>query len=338
MMPSNNASLYDILQGFKDGSVLVIGDLMLDKYIFGDVSRISPEAPVQIIDIQSESYVPGGAANVANNVAALGGTAQVVGVIGRDEEGEKLVSELARRGIRTDGAFVDDKRPTIQKVRVIGRNQQLLRMDFEDTKPMEADLERSVCDHLEKAVKAVDAVVVSDYAKGAVTLNLMENVIKLVRRDGKTLIVDPKPGHKSYYAGADLITPNSKEAGEMSGLEGGSDEEIEAMGKRLLEELNATVLITRGEKGMSLFQKSGGITHLPTKAKEVYDVSGAGDTVVGTLALSLSAGANITDAAILANHAAGITVGKLGTSTVSTAEIKKDLEHEQKNKKPGRAA
>lgn len=304
---------------------------MLDKYVFGDVSRISPEAPVQVVDVLREGYVPGGAANVANNIAALGGRAFMAGLIGRDESGERLISELEGRDIDTKGILVDKERPTIQKVRVLGRNQQLLRIDFEEIKSIENDMREGMRDYIEGVMSDMDVVVVSDYAKGMVTKDLMRNIVELCRVHKKMLIIDPKPQHKSYYGGASLITPNYKEACEMAGFEGrGEGYEVE-IGEKLLKELGTTILLTRGSKGMSLFEINGEITHIPTKAKEVYDVSGAGDTVVGTLALALAAKASLKEAAILANHAAGITVGKLGTSTVSINEIKEDLEHEQEN-------
>jgi len=327
----NYNNLYRLLDNFKDKNILVIGDIMLDKYIFGEVSRISPEAPVQIVDVLRERYVPGGAANVANNIVALDGTAFMIGLVGKDETGEKLISELKKRDICTNGIFIDNERPTIQKVRILGKNQQLLRIDFEEIKPLEKNMGERIENYIKESIKDIDVTVVSDYAKGIITRDLMKFIVGLCKIHKKILIIDPKPQHKSYYKGATLITPNHKEASEMTGIDGKSDKEVEKIGKKLLEELDTTILLTRGDKGMSLFEINGKITHIPTKAKEVYDVSGAGDTVVGVLALALAAGASLKEAAILANHAAGVTVGKLGTSIVTIDEIKNNLKHEQKN-------
>ncbi|MCK5139902.1 MAG: D-glycero-beta-D-manno-heptose-7-phosphate kinase, partial [Thermodesulfovibrionia bacterium] len=332
------SKIQDMLGNFKDKNILIIGDIMLDKYVFGEVSRISPEAPVQVLDVLKESYVPGGAANVANNIVSLGANAIMIGLVGNDSAGKKLIFELKKRNIDCNGVFIDDGRPTIQKIRIVGKSQQLLRIDFEDTRSIDGDISKKIRNCIEdiikiKGTKEVHVVVVSDYAKGIITERLMKNIAGLCKTHEKILIIDPKPQHKSYYAGASLITPNHKEAVEMAGFHGGcdgmddmeSDYEAVELGKKLIDELGTTILLTRGNKGMSLFETNGKIIHIPTRAKEVYDVSGAGDTVVGTLALALAANASMKDAAILANHAAGITVGKFGTSTVTIDEIRNDM-------------
>ncbi len=320
--------LSKILDDFKDKKILIIGDIMLDKYVLGEVSRISPEAPVQIIDVIKENYVPGGAANVANNIVALDGNTFITGVIGQDEAGSILNSELEKRSINTKGIVVDPKKPTIQKVRIIGKNQQLLRIDYEDTRCIEDDMEKQIINYVREMINDIDAVIISDYAKGTITKTLVRSILRSCKQHNKILIVDPKPKHMEYYQDVTLITPNHKEASEMVGIEEKGEEDLVEIGKRLQGIMNTTILITRGEKGMSLFEKGDKITHIPTRAKEVYDVSGAGDTVVGTLALAMTTGAKLKEAAILANHAAGITVGKLGTSTVTVDEIKKDLRDE----------
>ena len=319
----------EVIGKFKDKKIIVIGDVMLDKYIWGDVSRISPEAPVQIVNVVKESHVPGGAANVANNIAALNAKPIMVGIVGNDETKDKLIQELEKRNIDVTGLINDKNKRTIQKVRVFGKNQQLLRFDYEKKGDVDADTENNVFNFVSKKIDEIDAIIVSDYAKGVITKSIMEKLIGLCKEKNKIIVTDPKPGHKEFYKDSTLITPNQTEACQMTGLpeEEIKDTEVEKMGKKLLKELNSTVLITKGEKGMSLFEKNDKITSIPTFAKEVYDIIGAGDTSVATLTLALASGASFKDAAVIANHAAGITVGKIGTSTVSIEELKESIEN-----------
>jgi len=317
--------MINILEQFRTKKILVIGDIMLDKYIWGKVSRISPEAPVQIVNVERESYAPGGAANVANNAAALGAGTYIASIIGNDIAKNILVSELKNRSINTDGIIEDPTKPTIQKVRVIGQNQQLLRIDYEKRGYINADIEKNLINYLSRMIPAVDAVIISDYSKGVITRNIAMKVTDMARRYNRILVIDPKPEHKDFYKNVSLITPNNHEASEMAGINGDDDETIIEIGKKLLKEMNSALLITRGEKGMTIFELNGSITHIPTVAKEVYDVTGAGDTVVATGTLALSSGAGIIDAAKLANNAAGIVVGKIGTSTVSIEELKNGI-------------
>ena len=318
-------NLSKILDNFADKKVLVIGDVMLDKYIWGDVSRISPEAPVQVVNVLRETFEAGGAANVASNIAALSGKAFMVGISGDDESRKILLDELSRKGINTEGILIDKDKPTIQKVRVIGKSQQLLRVDYEKREHVHKELEASMLRFIEKIIKEVDAVVISDYSKGVITPSICSRMIEVSKANNKIVVVDPKPKHKEFYVNVDLITPNNSEASEMTGIEDGSDEMIMEMGNNLLEYLNTNVLITRGEKGMSLFEKNGSMHHIPAKAREVYSLIGAGDTVTATAALALVSGANLLEACTLANIAAGIKVGKIGTSSVSIEEIKKEI-------------
>lgn len=321
-------NLIKIIERFKDKKILVLGDVMLDKYIWGDVSRISPEAPVQVVNVNKESYAPGGAANVANNIAALGAKSMMVGVVGKDHTKEQLISELKKRSVDVEGMVEDENKRTIRKVRVFGRNQQLLRFDYEKKGYVDAATEKKIFHFIEKNIGNVDAMIISDYAKGTITKTLMEKLIALCKEKNKIVVVDPKPKHKDFYKNATLITPNHKEAHEMANIaEEAEDADIEMAGKKLLEEMNSTILITRGEKGMSLFEKNGKVTNIPTFAKEVYDIVGAGDTSVATVALALASGADFEEAAIIANHAAGITVGKVGTSTVSIEELKESVKN-----------
>ena len=310
-----NSELIGILNSFKGKNILVIGDIMLDKYIWGKVERISPEAPVQIVNVEKEDYLPGGAANVANNISALNGNAFMVGIVGKDNEANILLEELKKRNINTNGIFTDNSKPTTQKVRILGQKQQLLRMDYEKRDYLNKEMENNILNFIKEKISKIDAIIISDYAKGVITKNLIDQIKSIA--NSKIIVVDPKPKHKDFYKDVSLVTPNLKETKEMVEKE-----------EDLVKELNTTILITKGEKGMSLYEKDGNITNIPTKAKEVYDVSGAGDTVVATLVLALSSNATPKQASILANHAAGITVGKVGTSTVSIREIKNSLEND----------
>ncbi len=318
--------LLKILENFRNKKILVIGDIMLDKYIWGEVSRISPEAPVQVVNAIKETFDAGGAANVANNVSALSGKAFMVGIAGNDESKNILLDELKKKEVNTDGIFIDNEKPTIQKIRIMGRGQQLLRVDYEKKEHVHQSIESSIIKFLQQNIKKIDVVVISDYAKGVITEEIVNAIVKSAKDQNKPVIVDPKPKHMGIYSNVTLITPNNAEASEMSGIEDESDESVVEMGKKLMKYLNTNVLVTRGEKGMSLFEKNGSITSVPAKAKEVYSIIGAGDTVVATIALALASGADFKEASMLANIAAGIKVGKIGTASVSIDEIKKEIE------------
>lgn len=321
----NKEKLLNILDMFKGKKILVVGDIMLDKYIWGDVSRISPEAPVQVVNVVKETYAPGGASNVASNASALNGDVFMVGIAGNDEAKNILLEELKIRGVNTDGIFIDNEKPTTQKVRIVGRGQQLLRFDYEKKGQTHKNIERSIVAFLEKIIEDLDVVIISDYAKGVVTKELCSLLTRIAGEHGKAIIVDPKPKHCDFYSNATLITPNNSEASEMADIDDASEDAVFEVGSRLLKRLNANVLITRGEKGMSLFEKDGSVINIPTKAKEVYSIIGAGDTVVATAALALASGADLKEAAVLANIAAGIKVGKIGTASVSIEEIKQSI-------------
>ncbi len=316
--------LIKTLDDFKGKKILVIGDIMLDKSIWGDVTRISPEAPVQVVNVGKETYAPGGAANTANNISALGGRVYVVGVVGDDDAKDLLLDELGRKKINTDGVVVSVTRPTIQKIRIMGKGQQLLRVDYEDVSEINEDTRKKIFDYIKEKEKEVDAIIISDYAKGIVTKDFFNDLINLVK--DKIVVVDPKTKHSVGYKGVTLVTPNNYEVSVMADMDIRNDDDLVIAGGKLLKKMDSDILITKGEKGMSLFEKKGEITHIPTKAKEVYDVTGAGDTVVAVSTLALASGASVKDAAILANYAAGIVVGKLGTATVSVDELKKAVE------------
>src|SRR3989338_8668618 len=314
--------LITLVNNMQKKRILVVGDLLLDKYIWGNVDRVSPEAPVAIVGVEKETYVPGGAANVTNNIVAIGGKAQLMGIMGNDKAKETFIKELEKRGIGTTHVLVDEKRPTIQKIRIMAQQQQLLRVDHEDTSYVESRREEEFLAHLEAEKGSFEAIIVSDYAKGVVTEGLMKGILAFCKQNNVGLIIDPKPKHKKFYAGASVITPNHKEACELAGVAPTNEEaEIVTIGRTIQQELQTNILLTRGEKGITVFENGQEPITIATTAKEVYDVTGAGDTVVAIAALALCAGATLTQAATVANSAAGIVVGKLGTATVSAKKI-----------------
>ena len=323
------AELLGLLEKFKGNNVLVIGDVMLDKYIWGDVKRISPEAPVQVLNAEREDFIPGGTANVANNLATLGGNVFLIGLVGNDNAKTILSKELEKRNINSSGIFTDHSKPTIQKIRMMARSQQLLRVDYEDCNYIGKDFEDKIIEYIKDVIKDMDAVVISDYAKGVITENIVKSLMNFSKELKIPFIVDPKPKHKNLYKDATVITPNHEEVSKMTEMKVEDEEDVVEAGNKLLKELGSNVLITKREKGMSLFEKEGDVTHIPTKAQEVYDVSGAGDTVVAALALALASGAELKKAALLSNYAAGIAVGKVGTSSVSAEEIKEVVEKDE---------
>ncbi len=299
----------------SNARVLVVGDVMLDRYWFGDVSRISPEAPVPIVHVQRTEERPGGAANVARNIASLGGKATLLSVVGDDEAGRSLAALLEKEHVTT--LFHKDAQfPTTVKLRVIGRQQQLLRIDFE-TPPSREVLEDKL-DDFESLVDGVDVVILSDYGKGGLTH--VSKMIKAAKAHGKRILVDPKGGDFARYRGATLLTPNRGEFRQVAGR-WKDENDLARRAETLRTELDLeALLVTRSEEGMSLFSSAGAM-HEPTQAQEVYDVSGAGDTVIATLGLMMAAGAEMSDAMRIANRAAGVVVGKLGTATVSRDEL-----------------
>jgi D-glycero-beta-D-manno-heptose-7-phosphate kinase len=299
----------------KNARVLVVGDVMLDRYWFGNVERISPEAPVPIVHVQRTEERPGGAANVARNVAALGGQATLLSVVGDDEAGRSLLALLEKEHVKT--IFHQDAQlPTTVKLRVIGRQQQLMRIDFE-TPPSREVLEDKL-DDFESLVDSVDVVILSDYGKGSLTH--VTKMIEGAKRHGKRVLIDPKGDDFSKYRGATMLTPNRGEFREVAGR-WANETELAKKAAAVREQYNfEALLVTRSEEGMSLFTQNEAV-HEPTQAREVYDVSGAGDTVIATIVLMLAAGASMTDAMRIANRAAGVVVGKLGTATVNRQEL-----------------
>lgn len=310
----------EILKEFENRRILVIGDLILDRFIWGKVNRISPEAPVPVVDVVDQNFALGGAANVARNIVSLGGGATVMGIVGLDRAAERIRNMLSASGI--DFHSIEDKRPTTVKTRVIAHNQQVVRFDQESREKLSGRSLRAMLSGIEKSVKEHDAVIVSDYMKGVVTKQAIERILKAAGR--KFVAVDPKVGHFHLYKNVSLTTPNLKEASEGSGIEIHDIPSLKKAGKALMRKTSKSVLITRGEDGMSLFEK-GKVSHIPTLAKHVYDVTGAGDTVIAVLAMAYASGASLVDASVISNHAAGIVVGEVGTATATPEGLRRSL-------------
>ena len=319
MEVKNDFDLKRILDNFKNIKIGVVGDLMLDDYIYGTVERISPEAPVPVVNVKEEKFVLGGAANVVNNLASLGAKTICFGVIGNDANGERLLGAFADKKIDVSGLIRDKERTTIVKRRIIGSNQQLLRIDWEDITPISTFLEYALLRNIESKIDELDAVILSDYDKGVLTPMVAKEIVRMCRDRGKIVTVDPKPKNAMNYYGATSMTPNRKEAKECLGMERATN--MEEVGKELKEKLKLdNLLLTRSEEGMSLFIENK-IVNIPTFAKEVYDVTGAGDTVISVFTLAAASGVSWHEAAKIANTAAGVVVGKMGTSTVTKDEI-----------------
>lgn len=319
--------LLKYIDHFPKTRILVVGDVILDHYIWGQVSRISPEAPVPVVNVTRENLLLGGAANVVNNIHSLGGTVSICGVIGSDEAGGRLVSILQTKGIETHGLVIEPCRPTTIKTRIIAHNQQVVRFDRETKDSIGKESYRKLLDIVQQQIEAgIDAIVLSDYCKGVVTKDVVRSIVKLAKQHRIAVTVDPKINHFGIYNGVTILTPNTLEASRGSRIEIQDDKSLLRAGTALLKSLKCdAVLITRGEHGMSLFERGGRITHIPTVAQHVYDVTGAGDTVISTLTLAIAAGADMGDAAIVSNAAAGIVVGIVGTATVTPDELRKKI-------------
>jgi rfaE bifunctional protein kinase chain/domain len=321
--------LKEHIDRFSEARVLVIGDIIMDEYIWGDVSRISPEAPVPVVEIKQETKMLGGAANVIHNMATLGAKPILCGVIGEDVTGEVILNNIREMGLRIDGIVSERDRPTSVKTRVVARNQQVVRFDRESCKDIRPESIKKIFNFIGKNLSNLDAIVVSDYGKGVISAPLMKELRELVRSvpgESVILAVDPKTGNFEYYHGVDVVTPNHHEAGAFCRLKILDEETLNRAGKKILSDLTCrSVLITQGRDGMTLFEDSGEITHIPTVAKKVFDVTGAGDTVIGTFSLGLASGLELKSAAVLSNFAAGIVVGEVGTSTVSAEDLKKTI-------------
>lgn len=329
--------LKSIIRNFPKTNILIIGDLILDEYIWGSVERISPEAPVPVVWAKKRTYVPGGAANVAANIRSLDGRVSLMGVTGEDKNKDILLSELKIRKISGEGIFTESQRHTTLKTRVIAGHQQVVRVDWEHTDSLSPQLNQKILKFVQKNIDGFDGIIIEDYGKGVINMHLLEEIISLARQHKKVITVDPKEEHFQYYHGVTAITPNRKE------LENAirnlkikdttnrfrlnqdrlfTDKDIDIAAGEIMQYLDLqSLLVTLGEHGMRLFEKGGRSTHIPTAALEVFDVSGAGDTVIAAFTLGLCAGANKLQAAHIANFAAGIVVGKVGTATTNRKEL-----------------
>ena len=311
----------EILQGLRDRYVVVLGDVMLDEFVWGDVTRISPEAPVPVVDVLRESVHLGGAANVLANLVALGARGSVVGVVGNDRAGERLRSGVRELGCNDQYLIIDETRPSTMKTRIIAHNQLVVRTDRELRTRVSEEIEEKLVACLKEALKQADAFVVSDYDKGVVTPGILREVLPIAYEHVPVLI-DPKLRNFNLYRPATLVTPNHHEALRMSDTEDQSDDGSHHAAKVIREKLGCdAVLVTRGDRGMMLVEGESEPVYVKTAAREVYDVTGAGDTVIAALAGALASGATMLEAAAFANHAAGIVVGKVGTATASAEEL-----------------
>jgi rfaE bifunctional protein kinase chain/domain len=313
-----------LLRTLPGRRILVIGDVILDQYVWGEVKRISPEAPVPVVEVRAQTALPGGAANVAANIAAWGCTAHLGGVVGRDAEGESLCKALAEKGVSTDGLWQDATRQTTSKTRIIAHSQQVVRLDREQPVPLAAAVEDRLLSWAGDRVSEVDACVLSDYAKGVVSRRLALEFIGMARAAGKPIVVDPKESDCSIYRGATVIKPNLHEAEQILNRRIADETALMEAGRRLAGLLKGTaVLITRGPQGMLLFREGLQPLAVATVSRNVYDVTGAGDTVIAMMAAALAAGLPLEQGVRLGNLAAGVVVGKVGTATATLEEIEK---------------
>jgi D-beta-D-heptose 7-phosphate kinase/D-beta-D-heptose 1-phosphate adenosyltransferase len=318
--------LQDLVGRFPGRRLVVLGDLMLDHYLWGRCDRISPEAPVPVVEIERESSSLGGAGNVAANLTALGARPVLVGLLGDDSRAAQLLEAFAARGVDTRALVRDATRPTTIKTRILAQHQQVVRADWESRADVAGDALAAMLEALSREIPQAEGLVVSDYGKGVITRPVLEHAIGLARAAGVPVSVDPKESHIDAYRGVSILTPNQHEAGWVMGRRVTDEASLMEVGWGLQKRLDADcALVTRGPDGMSLFERSGRYTHLPTVAREVYDVTGAGDTVVSVVALALAAGADYPEACCLANHAAGIVIREVGTAACSPAQLRASL-------------
>jgi D-beta-D-heptose 7-phosphate kinase/D-beta-D-heptose 1-phosphate adenosyltransferase len=318
-------SVKNLFKKFSATGVLVVGDLMVDQFIWGNVKRISPEAPVPVVEVTEEILKLGGSANVAHNILSLGGQVYVTGAIGNDEMGKILIHRMREKGIFTDGIIVEQERPTSVKTRVVAHNQQVVRFDREKKSDIGKSTLSLIIEYIQGCLPKIKAIIISDYCKGVITKKLIKKIREITPSD-VFLAVDPKIGHFDYYHGVSFMTPNINEASFGSGITIEDEKSLMRAGTVLLDKYDCNaILITRGDEGMSLFEKNGKIIHIPTYAKKVYDVTGAGDTVIAAFTLHFSALSDYKEAAIFANHAAGIVVGEVGTAVVTPNKIQQSM-------------
>jgi D-beta-D-heptose 7-phosphate kinase/D-beta-D-heptose 1-phosphate adenosyltransferase len=321
--------LTSLLEQARSSRILVIGDLMLDQFLWGRVSRISPEAPVPVVEFERESYMPGGAANVARNLAALEVKTEIFGLVGVDAAGRTLNQLLKEAGISCEGLVASRERTTSIKTRIVAHQQQVVRVDRESRGPLSSKVQGRLLEEISARLSGADAVIVGDYGKGVISQGLLDWLKERCRERGIWLSLDPKPVHNLALDGLSLITPNRKEAFELVGVTDGTrdanpleDRALLRVAQEIFERFSpAILLVTLGDQGMLLCQKDQKPFHIPTVAQEVFDVSGAGDTVIASFTMAIAAGASPIEAAIISNHAAGVVVGKVGTATVTAEEL-----------------
>ncbi len=322
MIKISKERLLKLKKRFSGQKIAVIGDMMLDCYYWGDVKRVSPEAPVPVVEVENEFYRFGGAANVALNIKKLGGTPIPLGVIGYDNEGSIFSSLIAEENITATGLVIDENRPTTSKARVIAHNQHVVRIDKEKKNPVDPEISKKLMDYFIGIVDELDGIILQDYNKGVLTSSFIKKIIRLARAKNKLITVDPKFNNFFEYKNVTVFKPNRKEASDVLGYRIKSDEDISLAGQKLLNKLHAKyVLLTLGEEGIAVFEKEKEERRMPTKARKVADVSGAGDTVISTLTMALAAGADILEASYLANYAAGIVCGEVGIVPIKLDEL-----------------
>ncbi len=329
MIKSIKNILLEKIEEFKKKRILVIGDIMLDEYIWGDVSRISPEAPVPVVSVTKETKTPGGATNVVNNLKDLGAEVFISGIVGKDDAAKFIKKYLIKKKVNIDGIFEDKDRKTTLKTRIIAHNQQVVRVDKENTEPINQEFVKKIIAYVKKIIKNIDGIIISDYGKGVIIPEVIEPIIKLANKYNKIISVDPKIEHFFYYKNVTLITPNHFEAAKAINKKLKNQDDVFEAGKYIMKKLNLkSLFITQSSEGMSIFEKGKKPSHIPTSARKVYDVTGAGDTVISTATISLTTGLDVEKSAILSNYAAGIVVGEVGTTTISFDKLKKALESE----------
>ncbi|MGA9364708.1 MAG: D-glycero-beta-D-manno-heptose-7-phosphate kinase [Bacteroidota bacterium] len=313
MVTFTQSRLAELFENFRQKRVAVVGDLMLDRYFWGSVARISPEAPVPVVEIESESARLGGAANVANNIKSLGGEPILIGVIGNDNSASLLRDLMIESAFTTAGLVVDANRPTTVKTRVIAHSQHVVRIDRETRDEISYTLQHRILEVLRQNIHSVDAIIIEDYNKGVIVKSLIKQLVNLANEHKKVITVDPKFNNFFEYCGVTVFKPNIKEVEAVMGMRIADDVAVEEAGRAIIDRLQAeNILLTRGEKGMTLFEQAGTITHVPAKTRKVADVSGAGDTVISTLTVALASGANVREATSLANYAGGVVCGEVG--------------------------
>lgn len=328
-MRANKAKLKKIISTFKEKKILVVGDLILDRYVFGSVDRISPEAPVPVVWANKETFVCGGAANVGLNLVSLGAKVSLCGVVGSDAHGKELCSLIKKRKIDTKLIVTERRRPTTLKTRVIANHQQVVRVDWESVDFLSSTTNKTILNTIKKNINGFDAIIIEDYGKGVINPNLVKELVNLCKNNKRKVTVDPKEEHFEYYKNVTALTPNLKEAQAAAGIKLRNKSEIPLLGKIIIEKLKPkALLITMGEDGMALFC-DGRHYHIPADTREVFDVTGAGDTVISAFTLALSTNATYHEAATIANCAAGIVVGKSGAATTNKNELTQRI-HELK--------